>query len=158
MPKIDIAALPVVSLTDYPGAFRHVVAGRSWQRLGEAVGLTQFGVNLVRIKPGSASSLRHWHEHEDEFVYVIEGELVLVEDDGETIMRPGDAAAFKAGAANGHHLVNRSAQDAVFLVVGARVTRDRCHYSDVDLIFEDDGKNQRYTRKSGEPYSDAPSA
>src|SRR5687767_15884579 len=105
MPKIDIAAIPVRRGTDYPEEFRHVVVGRERQRLGDAGGLTQFGVNLTRLRPGAASALRHWHEVEDELVFVLEGELVLLEDSGETILRAGEAAAFKSGAASGHHLV-----------------------------------------------------
>ncbi len=152
MPRIDIAALPVVATTSYPEPFRAIVAGRSWKRLGAAADLTQFGVNLVTLVPGGASSARHWHEKEDEFVYMLEGELVLIENEGETVMRPGDAAGFKAGVANGHHLVNRTARDAVFLVVGTRAPNERAHYSDIDLAIAFDGETKRYTRKSGEPY------
>jgi uncharacterized cupin superfamily protein len=108
MPKIDLSALPARSGTTYPEPFAGIVDGREWQSLGATAGLSQFGVNLVRLKPGAASSARHWHEQEDEFVYMIEGELVLVEDEGETIVKPGDAAGFKAGVPNGHHLLNRT--------------------------------------------------
>ncbi len=152
MPKIDIGSLPVQSGSRYPEEFKQAVAGRHWQRLGDAANLTQFGVNLVRINPGSASSLRHWHEQEDEFVFMLEGELVLIEDEGETIMKPGDAAGFKAGSGNGHHFVNRSDRDGVFLVVGTRAPSERGHYPGIDLVFERDGQSARYTRKSGEPY------
>jgi uncharacterized cupin superfamily protein len=152
MPRIDIAALPAVATTSYPEPFGAIVAGRSWKRLGGAADLTQFGVNLVTLAPGAASSARHWHEKEDEFVYMLEGELVLIENEGETVMRPGDAAGFKAGVANGHHLVNRTARDAVFLVVGTRAPNERAHYSDIDLAIALDGENRRYTHKSGEPY------
>src|SRR3954470_7193434 len=115
MPKIDIAAAAVRTGTIYPDAFKPVVRGREKRVLGDLAGLTQFGVNLTRLKPGAASALRHWHEQEDEFIYVLEGELVLVEDDGEKQMKPGDCAGFKAGASNGHQLVNRSQRDAIYL-------------------------------------------
>ena len=97
MPKIDIAKVPVDTATGYPAPFNKAVEGRSRKRLGRAAGLNQFGVNICTLKPGAASSQRHWHEHEDEFVYVLEGEVVLCEDDGETVLKPGDAAAWKAG-------------------------------------------------------------
>jgi uncharacterized cupin superfamily protein len=154
MPKIEVASLPVRSGTAYPEPFARIVDGREWQSLGDDAGLTQFGVNLMRLKPGAASSARHWHEQEDEFVYIVEGELVLVEDDGETVVRRGDAAGFKAGVSNGHHLVNRTDQDAAFLVVGTRAARERCHYSDIDLVYDQDGDRYRLTHKSGAPYGD----
>jgi uncharacterized cupin superfamily protein len=154
MPKIDMDVVPVRSGTVYPEPFAAIVDGREWQSLSAVAGLTQYGVNLVRLKPGAASSARHWHEQEDEFVYVVEGEMVLVEDDGETIMRPGDAAGFKAGIPNGHHLVNRTERDAVFLVVGTRSPRERCHYSDIDLVLDQDGDRYRLTHKSGAPYGE----
>ncbi|MFL5033683.1 MAG: cupin domain-containing protein, partial [Microvirga sp.] len=113
MPKIDIAAIPVRERTGYPPPYAEAVKGRLFQALGDAAGLTQFGVNLVRLKPGAASSQRHWHENEDEFLIVLEGELVLVEDEGETILRAGDTAGFKAGVPNGHHLLNRTERDGV---------------------------------------------
>ena len=114
--------------------------------------LTQFGVNLTRLKPGAASALRHWHEAEDEFVYVLEGEITLIDDGGTTVLQPGDAAGFKAGVANGHHLVNRSQRDAVYLEVGTRAKRERAHYSDVDLVYDRDESGFRFSRKSGEAY------
>jgi len=153
MSKIDAAGLPW-SRALYPEPFGKAVAGRSWQSLGDAAGLSQFGVNLMRIEPGASSSARHWHEQEDEFVYMIEGELVLIENDGETIMRPSDTAGFKAGIADGHHLVNRSDRDAVFLVIGTRAPRERCHYPDIDLAYEFENGRYRYTRKSGAPFGD----
>jgi uncharacterized cupin superfamily protein len=152
MPKIDISAITLHTGTGYPEPLRAMVKGRERKPLGDAGGLTQFGVNLTRLKPGAASAHRHWHEREDELVYVLEGELVLVEDDAETVLGPGDAAAFKAGVANGHHLVNRSQRDAVLLEIGTRSTNERCHYSDVDLAFVSDETGNHYTRKSGEPY------
>ena len=153
MPKIDITEIKVDAATGYPDRFRAVVAGRQRKRLGNAAGLDQFGVNLTRLLPGAQSSQRHWHEAEDEFVYVLEGELVLCEEGGETVLRPGDAAGFKAGVANGHCLVNRSPRDAVYLEVGARAARERVEYPDIDLLARKDEGGYRYTRKSGEPYS-----
>lgn len=152
MPKIDIAAIPVRTGSAYPEQFKHVVRGRERRALGDAGGLTQFGVNLTVLRPGAASALRHWHEQEDEVVYILEGELVLVEDGGETLLGPGDAAAFKAGIANGHHLVNRFGSDAVLLEIGTRPERDVVHYSDVDLVFRYEGDDKRFSRRSGEPY------
>ena len=152
MPRIDIGKLAARSSTAYPDQFKPVVAGREKTALGNAAGLTQFGVNLTRLKPGAASALRHWHENEDEFVYVLEGELVLVEDEGETILKAGDCAGFKANVANGHQLVNRTNRDALILEVGTRAPRERAHYPDVDLLYEVDGKNIRILHKDGTPY------
>jgi uncharacterized cupin superfamily protein len=152
MPKIDIQALPVDTSTGYPEPFRRAVDGRSRRRLGNAVGLSQFGVNLARLKPGAASSQRHWHEAEDEFIYMLEGEVVLCEDGGETVLKPGDAAAWKAGAADGHCLVNRGDRDAVFLEIGTRSTQERVHYPDIDMKMERDEDGARFVHRSGEPY------
>jgi uncharacterized cupin superfamily protein len=152
MPKIDIASLPVDSRTSYPEPFSRVVIGRSRKRLGVAAGLEQFGVNLTTLKPGAASALRHWHQAEDELVYILDGELVLVEDDGETPLKAGDAAGFKANVANGHHLVNRSNRDAVYIEIGTRARHERAEYPDVDLLVVRDDAGARYTHKNGEPY------
>lgn len=152
MPKIDIDKLPLDTRTGYPEPFRQAVVGRERKRLGNAVGLDQFGVNLSRLKPGAASSQRHWHKHEDEFVYVLEGELVLVEDEGEAVLRPGDAAGWKAGVANGHCLINRTDRDAIYLEIGSRAPREVATYPDIDMRAERDGKTFRYVHKSGEPY------
>ena len=152
MPKIDLTKLPPREGTNYPDAFKHVVKGREKTALGNAASLSQFGVNLTRLKPGAASSLRHWHESEDEFVYILAGELVLIEDDGETIMRTGDCAGFKANVANGHHLVNRTERDALYLEIGTRAPAERAHYPDVDLEFERDETSARILHKNGEPY------
>src|SRR6185369_12998616 len=132
--------------------YSHVGDGREKTALGNVAGLTQFGVNLTRIKPGAASALRHWHENEDEFVYILEGELVLVEDEGETVLKPGDCAGFKANVPNGHHLVNRSNRDALYLEIGTRAASERAHYPDVDLLFERDGKSVKVLHKDGTPY------
>ena len=149
MPKIDIAGVPVDTRTGYPPPHDKVVTGRSRKRLGNAAGLDQFGVNLTTLKPGASSALRHWHEKEDEFVFMLEGEVALIENEGESILRPGDAAGFKAGAANGHHLVNRSDRDAVYLEIGSRRADERAHYSDVDLAVARIDGAFRYTRKNG---------
>ena len=136
----------------YPEPWRAITEGREKTGLGDVVGLTQFGVNLTRLKPGAASALRHWHEAEDEFVYVLEGEIVLIEDGSTTVLQRGDAAGFKAGVANGHHLVNKSDRDAVYLEVGTRAPRERGDYPDVDLVYHKDESGVRFTKKSGEPY------
>ena len=128
------------------------MAGRERKRLGNAVGLDQFGVNLTRLKPGMQSSQRHWHETEDEFVYVIEGEVVLCENDSETVLRAGDAAGWKAGVANGHCLVNRTSRDAVYLEIGTRNRNDRVIYPDIDLLNTKVDGVQQFFHKSGEPY------
>src|SRR5262245_66047852 len=120
MPKIDIAKVPIDTSSGYPEPLRRVIAGRQRKRLGNAAGLDQFGVNLTTLRPGAASALRHWHAKEDELVFVLEGQVVLVEDDGETLLKPGDAAGFKANSGNGHHLVNRTTADAVYLEIGSR--------------------------------------
>jgi uncharacterized cupin superfamily protein len=152
MPKIDVHKVPVRSGSFYPAEFQAEHEGRHKQALGEAVGLTQFGVNLSRIEPGASSALRHWHEQEDELIYVLEGELVLIENDGEVVLKTGDAAAFKAGSGNAHKLVNRAKRDAIYLEIGTRAALERVHYPDVDLVMERDAKSRRYTRKNGEPY------
>lgn len=154
MPKIDQTTAPRASGTRYPAPFGEPCQGRSWIRLGDAVGLTQFGVNLVTLPPGVWSSQRHWHTHEDEFLYVLEGEVVLVSDKGEEVMRAGDCAGFKAGVRDGHCLQNRSERDAVVLVVGSRDDADGCDYPDIDLAL---GRGRysgtvRYTHKDGTPY------
>lgn len=138
MPKLTLDTIAERSGSSYPSPFDQPVAGRSWQRLGDAAGLTQFGVNLTHIPPGVWSSQRHWHSEEDEFVYMISGELVLITDAGEQPMRAGDCAAFKAGVADGHHFVNRSGEVATYLAVGSRFENDRCVYPDIDLLFEPD--------------------
>ena len=116
------------------------------------MGLTQFGVNISRIEPGASSALRHWHEQEDEFIYMLEGELVLIENDGETVLKAGDAAGFKSGSGIAHKLINRSDRDAVYFEVGSRGKSERVHYPDVDLVMERDDKGRRYLHKDGKPY------
>jgi len=150
MPKLDLSAIEETSRTTYPMPFAADMAKRRYRRLGPAGGLSLFGVSRVVLEPGGISSQRHWHDEVDEFVVVLEGEAVLVEDDGETVLRAGDCAAFPKGVANGHHLVNRSDRSCVFLAVGNPDTGD-CHYPDVDLHW--DAASGRYTRKDGTPYS-----
>jgi uncharacterized cupin superfamily protein len=152
MPKIDIGKIAIDAATGYPSPFNKAVEGRSRKRLARAAGLSQFGVNICTLKPGAASSQRHWHENEDELVYVLEGEVVLREDEGETVLKAGDAAAWKAGVPNGHTIINRSNRDAVFIEVGTRAPSERAHYSDIDMMVVRDEKGARYTKKNGEPY------
>lgn len=152
MPKIDIDKIAIDTATGYPAPFNKAVEGRSRKRLGNAIGLDQFGVNLCTLKPGAASSLRHWQHGEDEFVYILQGEVVLCEDGGETVLKPGDAAGWKAGVPNGHCLINRSDRNAVFIEVGTRAPSEKVTYPDIDMLFERSGTSRRYTHKSGEPY------
>lgn len=152
MPKLDLAKIPVKTGSIYPAPYAAMMQGRSSLRLGDAGGLTQFGVNLVTLEPGALSSLRHWHRHEDEFVMVSEGELIMVQDAGETVMRPGDCAAFPAGSTDGHHFINRTASPARFLVVGSKAPREVATYSDVDLKVEIEGGKARFTYWDGTDY------
>lgn len=150
MSRLDLNSIPVVGGSDYPAPFHEAVDGRTRQALGDAGGLSQFGVNLVELQPGTASSQRHWHSHEDEFVTVLSGELVLVTDEGETLMRAGDHAAFPAGRPDGHHLINRSWGPGVFMVVGARHPDDVTTYADIDMLY--DSRSDAYTHVDGSPY------
>jgi len=151
MPRIDVEKTPLITSTGYPAPYADAVAGRSKKRLGEAGGLTQYGVNLTVLKPGAASAHRHWHRNEDEFIYIISGQAVLVEDAGEFALKAGDAAAFPAGAANGHHLVNRSSSDVVYLEVGTRAKTEVVEYTDpaIDLRAVNDGRGWRYEHRNG---------
>jgi uncharacterized cupin superfamily protein len=135
MPKIDLASAPQATGSGYPSPFDEPCRARQWLRLGFAAGLTQFGVNLLTLEPGAWSSQRHWHEKEDELVYLLDGELVLIEDGGETLLRAGDCAGWKAGERNGHHLVNRSQRPARLLVIGSRDDADHGEYPDIDMRF-----------------------
>jgi uncharacterized cupin superfamily protein len=153
MGLIDLSKCPVKTGSIYPEPYASQMAGRSSLRLGEAGGLTQFGANLVTLEPGAQSSLRHWHRNEDEFVMVTEGELVLVQDEGEHMMRPGDCAAFPAGDTNGHHFLNRSGVVGRFLVVGSRAPFEVATYSDVDLAVVMEGGAARFTYRDGAPWS-----
>jgi len=151
MKKLDIDAAPLESGCNYPPPFNAPCLGSSWRRLGRAAGLTAFGVKLCRIPPGGWSSQRHWHSHEDEFVMVVRGELILVTDEGEETLGPGECAAFKAGDPDGHHLINRSDHDAVVLAVGnSDPLHDRCVYPDIDMVGEPGV--EPYLHRDGTPY------
>ncbi len=149
MGKIDLSKIAPRTGSIYPAPLDQEVAGRSSLRIGDAGGLTQFGANLVILEPGAKSSIRHWHQHEDEFVMVTQGTLILQMDDGETEMVPGDCAAFAAGHADGHCLINRTDGPAAFLVVGSKAPREVATYSDIDLMVEVEGGEARFTYKDG---------
>ena len=150
MPKLDLDRIEAISTTTYPEPHGSAMGERWFQALGDAAGLTRFGVSRVRLTPGSTSSLRHWHPDEDEFAVVVAGELTLVDDAGEQVLRPGDCIGWPAGDRNGHHLLNRSDADGVFIVVGSRPEGD-CFYSDVDLVFRNDAAGGRYETREGRP-------
>jgi uncharacterized cupin superfamily protein len=149
MPKIDLSRVPVRTGTGYPPPHDAPCRDRHRLRLGDGGGLTQFGVNLLTLKPGVWSSQRHWHRLEDEFVYILSGEVVLVTDAGEEVLRPGDCAAFPAGVEDGHHIINRSNEQATLLEVGTRTTTDSGAYPDIDMIFE---MGRGFLHKDGTPY------
>ena len=150
MPKIDMATVPTRKGSGYPSPFDVPCAARTRRRLGDAGGLRDFGVNMMTLPPGGWSSQRHWHSDEDEFVYVLEGELKLVEDDDQTVLRAGECAAFPKGTGNGHHMINESSATAVYLEVGSRNPSDLTTCSDIDMMSANaDG---RFVRKDGTPY------
>lgn len=150
MPKVDRSAAPKRTGSGYPAPFHEPVMRRTREQLGDAGGLTQFGVNLLTLPPGAWSSQRHWHTGEDEFVYVLSGEVTLITNKGEEVMRAGDFAAFPKNLADGHHLVNKSKAEAIVLEVGSRPEEDFVTYPDIDMIF--DSKVDEYTRRDGKPY------
>jgi uncharacterized cupin superfamily protein len=148
--KIDLSAVPIQTGSSYPPPFDAPCNDQASQRLARNAGLTLFGVNLTVIAPGAWSSQRHWHSHEDEFVWVVEGELTLVSDDGEEVLRAGDCAAFRLGDPDGHHLVNRSDRPAKVLEIGNSHPEDRCVYPDIDMIAEPGVA--AYSHRDGTPY------
>jgi uncharacterized cupin superfamily protein len=154
VPRIEIERAPIVRGVKYPAPFNEPCMPRVNRQLGIAAGLTQFGVNLTRLPAGTWSSQRHWHLREDEFVWVLEGEVVLVDDAGEQLLRAGDCAGFPAGDRNGHHLQNRTDRDALLLTVGARDDRDEGEYPDIDMKFLPGRYSDRggYARKDGTRY------
>ena len=149
MPKLDLDAIPQTNATGYPAPYDAEVEGRWYRRLAPAAGLTQMGASHVTLKPGAYSSQRHWHRLEDELLVMLAGEAVLIEDAGETLVRPGDVLAWPAGVENGHRLHNRSDSDCVFIAVGAGdKARDSGEYPDIDMVFDPEG----YARKDGTRY------
>jgi uncharacterized cupin superfamily protein len=151
-PALDPTTVEPRIGSDYPIRFRALVGNRERRALGDALGLTNFGVNLMRLPAGGASSQRHWHSRQDEFVYVVAGEVVLVTDGGEQLLTAGMAAGFTAGKADGHHLLNRGARDALLLEVGDRTAGDEVDYSDIDMMVRWVDGEERYLRKDGKPY------
>ena len=155
MPKrIDTTTIKPVIGTLYPSPFDLPCRARERSKLGDMAHLTQFGVNLLRLSPGAWSSQRHWHTLSDEFVYVLEGAVTLVTDEGEELLRPGDAAGFKAGDENGHCLQNRTEREALVLEIGTRNAGDATFYPDIDMIAPADGKPSMYAHRDGTPYTD----
>ena len=152
--RIDVDGLTPVVGTLYPPPFDLPCRGRERSKLGDAAGLSQFGVNLCRLPPGAWSSQRHWHTGGDEFVYVLSGEVVLVTDGGEEVLRAGDAAGFPAQDTNGHCFQNRSEHDAQILEIGTRVPEDTAYYPDIDMVAPAGGKPAVYTHRDGTPYRD----
>jgi uncharacterized cupin superfamily protein len=148
-PALDPATVKARRGTSYPDEFKSIAEGREKQALGDAVGLTHYGVNLVRLTPGAGSALRHWHVHEDEFIYVLEGEITLITDAGEQLLTPGTAAGFPAGVEDGHHLVNKSDKDALYLEIGDRNPNEEVYYPDVDLHGRRVDGKFAFTRRDG---------
>jgi len=148
MKKIDLSSVPAQIGSNYPHPFDAPCSGQSCQRVARYAGLTVFGVNLTVIEPGAWSSQRHWHTHEDEFVWVLDGELTLITDTGEEILRAGDCAAFRRDDRDGHHLVNKSSRPARVLEIGNSDPQDRCTYPDIDMIADIAG----YIHRDGTPY------
>ncbi len=152
-PAFDPMSIAPVTGTRYPEPLKGKVALRQRRALGDAGGLTQFGVNLTTLPPGAWSAHRHWHHREDEFVYVVAGELTLITDAGEQVLGPGMAACFPAGKADGHHLVNRTDRDARYLEIGTRAKGEKAEYPDVDLALETEPDGtRRFVHKNGDPY------
>lgn len=149
--KIDTQHLAPIVGSGYPPPFDLPCRERVRRRLGDAAALTQFGINLLTLPPRAWSSQRHWHTAEDEFIYVVSGEVVLSTDGGEEVLRPGDCAGFPAGVSDGHHLQNRSTREAVVLEVGSRrIAEDEAFYPDIDLrVLKGDA---RYVHRDGRPY------
>lgn len=150
MPKINIDSVPGRRGSSYPAPYHLKASDRVRKALGDAGGLSDFGVNLMHLPPGAWSSQRHWHSQEDEFVWIVEGEVLLVTDDGEEVLRAGDCAAFPRNLPNGHHLINRSERMAICLEVGTRSTTDVCTYSDIDMRI--DARDNLFTHRDGTPY------
>ena len=149
---VDPKTITPRTATVYPPEFAGAVKGREKRALGDFFGLTQYGVNLTTLAPGSWSAHRHWHENEDEFVYVIEGEITLIDDAGEHLLKPGMCAGFKSGVRNGHHLVNKTETPVTYLEIGTRAPIERAYYPEADMFFEKDGTKTTVTRRNGLPF------
>ncbi|MGH1464955.1 MAG: cupin domain-containing protein [Cognatishimia sp.] len=152
MPKIDLNKIEARSGSGYPEKYAAEMKGRSSKRVGDAGGITQFGANITLLQPGAKSSLRHWHAEQDEFMMVTQGTCTLVDDHGETVLNVGDCAAFPAGDANGHCVVNNSDAEAQFLIIGTRTATETAWYSDIDMKVTADHGVFSYTRKDGSPF------
>jgi uncharacterized cupin superfamily protein len=152
--RINAAQIKPVVGTLYPPPYDEPCRARERQKLGDAAGLTQFGVNLLTLPPRAWSSQRHWHAKEDEFIYVVSGDVTLVTDAGEETLKPGDSAGFRAGDANGHCLQNRTDQPVRVLEVGTRISGDSASYPDIDMFAPPGGKPAAYTHRDGTPYPD----
>jgi uncharacterized cupin superfamily protein len=152
LPALDPRSVAETRGSGYPEPFRSRMGDRAKRRLGDACGLTRFGVNLVTLGPGGQSALRHWHTLEDEFVYVLEGEVVLVTGAGEQVLRPGDCAGYPAGNRDAHHFVNRGAVEARYLEIGSRVDGDNAFYPDDDLMWGEDENGEFAAHKDGRRY------
>ncbi len=148
MPKLDLDTIPQTNATGYPPEFAGVVQGRWYRRLAPASGISDFGFSHVTLEPGAWSAQRHWHAGEDEFVVILSGEAVLVDDAGETLLLPGDIAAFPKGDGNGHVLQNRSDAPCVYVAVG-RPSASDCHYPDIDMHLP---AGQGFQRKDGSAF------
>jgi len=153
---IDLASVPIKTGSAYPIPFQSQVAGRTKQKVGAAAGLTHFGVNWVTLAPGATSALRHWHEQQDEFIYIASGTATLITDDGAHAMTAGMMAGFPAGEAKGHHLVNRSDRPVIYLEIGDRTTPERVHYPDDNLVGTSDRGQWQFFDKAGNPYPNSP--
>lgn len=151
MPKIDLDTAPVRERLAYPAPFAAKAGDKRSLRLAQAAGLSQLGANLSTLAPGQMSALRHWHEVEDELVFVVSGTVTLVEEDTRTPLGPGEIAAFPAGVANGHHLINEGQAAAVILELASRAEAERAHYPDDDLVFSRDAAGRHFTRRDGTP-------
>ena len=152
LPALDPRSVVPRTDSGYPEPFRSRVLPREKRPLGETLGLTKFGVNLTTLAPGRESSMRHWHTHEEEFIYLLEGELVLVTDSGEQTLTAGTCAGFRAGSEDAHQFVNRGSIPAVYLEIGTCDAADSVVYPDVDLLWNPPGQPDRYTRRDGTPY------
>jgi len=151
-PAIDPKDLPEQSSTGYPEPYKSRVAGRHRRRLGDAAGLENFGVNLTRLDPGAESSMRHWHAKQDEFIYVLEGEVTLLTNAGRQRLSPGMAAGFPAGKPDGHQLLNETDKPVLYLEIGDRTPEDGANYSDVDMAARMIEGKWVFTHKDGSPF------